>query len=59
MAFSIAFNLVSKFASCPVAAADIAGAEFILTLRDAEEIATIVIVEGEVRVARMLLLAVL
>ena len=59
MAFSIAFNLVSKFASCPVAAADIAGAGFILTLRDAEEIATIVIVEGEVRVARMLLLAVL
>ena len=59
MAFSIAFNLVSKFASCPVAAADIAGAEFILTLRDAEEIATIVIVEGEVRVARILLLAVL
>ena len=59
MSFSIAFNLVSKFASCPVAAADIAGAEFILTLRDAEEIATIVIVEGEVRVARILLLAVL
>ena len=59
MAFSIAFNLVSKFVSCPVAAADIAGAEFVLTLRDAEEIATIVIVEGEVRVARILLLAVL
>ena len=46
MAFSITFNLVSKFASCPVAAADIAGAGFIITLRDAEEIATIVIVEG-------------
>ena len=59
MAFSITFNLVSKFASCPVAAADIAGAGFIITLRDAEEIATIVIVEGEVRVARILLLAVL
>ena len=32
MAFSIAFSLVSKFASCPVAATDIAGAGFILTI---------------------------
>ena len=59
MAFSIAFNLVSKFTSCPVAVTDIAGAGFILTIPDAEEIAVVVIVEGEVRVARILLLAVL
>ena len=58
MAFSIAFNLVSKFASCPVAATDIAGAGFILTIPDAEAIAVVVIVEGEVRVTRTLLLAV-
>ena len=57
MAFSIAFNLVSKFASCPVAATDIAGAEFILTIPDPEEIAVVVIVEGEVRVTRTLLFA--
>ena len=58
MAFFIAFNLVSKFASCPVPATDIAGAGFILTIPDAEEIAVAVIVEGEVRVTRILLLAV-
>ena len=57
MAFSIAFNLASKFASCPVAATDIAGAGFILTIPDAEAIAVVVIVEGEVRVTRILLLA--
>ena len=50
MAFSIAFKLVSKFASCPVAATDIAGAGFILIMPDAEAIAVVVIVEGEVRV---------
>ena len=58
MAFSIAFNLVSKFASCPVAATDIAGAGFILTIPDAAEMAVVVIVEGEIRVTRILLLAV-
>ena len=58
MAFSIAFNLVSKFASCAVAATDIAGAGFILTLPDAEEIAVVEIVEGEVRVTRILLIVV-
>ena len=31
MAFSIAFNLVSKLASCPAAVTDIAGAGFILS----------------------------
>ena len=41
MAFSIAFNLVSKFVSCHVAATDIAGAGFILTIPDAEEIAVV------------------
>ena len=58
MAFFIAFNLVSKFASCPLAATDIVGAGFILTIPDAEAIAVVVIVEGEVRVTRILLLAV-
>ena len=59
MAFSIAFNLVSKFASCPLAATDIVGAGYILTIPDAEAIAVVVIVdEGEVRVTRTLLLAV-
>ena len=58
MTFSVAFNLVSKFTSCPVAAADVAGAGFILTIHDAEEIAVAVIVEGEVRVTRVLVLAV-
>ena len=57
-AFSIAFNLVSKFAFCPVAVTDIAGAGFILTIPDAEEIAVVIIVEGEVRVTRILLLVV-
>ena len=32
MTFFIAFNLVAKFASCPVATTDIAGAGFILTM---------------------------
>ena len=58
MAFSIAFNIISKFTSCPVAVTDIAGAGFVLTITDAEEIAVVVIVEGEVRVTRILLLAV-
>ena len=58
MAFSIAFNLVPKCASCPVAATDIAGAGFIVTIPDAEEMAVVVIVEGEVRVTRILLLPV-
>ena len=35
MAFSVAFNLVSKFVSCPVVVTDIAGARFILTTPDA------------------------
>ena len=55
MKFFIAFNLVSKFASFPVAATDIDGAGFTLTTSDAEKI---VIAEGVVRVARVLLLAV-
>ena len=58
MAFFIAFNLVSKFASYPAVATDIAGAGFILTIPNAEEIAVTVIVEGEVRVTRALLLAI-
>ena len=58
IAFSIAFNLVSKFASCPVAATDIAGAGFKLTIPDAEEMDLVVIVEGEVRVTSILLLPV-
>ena len=58
MTFSIAFNLVPKFSSCPVAAADIAGAGFLLTIPDAEAIAVVVIVEGEVRVTIILLVAV-
>ena len=58
MAFSIALNLVSKFASCPIAATHVAGVGFILTIPDAEEIAVVVIVEREVRVTRILLLAV-
>ena len=58
MAFSIAFNLISKFTSCPVAATDIAAAGFMLTIPDAEAIVVVVIAEGEVRVTRILLLAV-
>ena len=58
IAFSKAFNLVSKFASSLVADTDLAGAGFTLTIPDAEEIAVVVIVEGEVRVTRVLLLAV-
>ena len=51
MGFSIAFNLVSKFASCPVAATDIAGAGFILTIPDAEEIAAVVIDKSNKNIA--------
>ena len=58
MEFSIAFNLVSKFASCHVAATDMAGAGFILTRSDTQEIAVVMLVEGKVRVTRILLLAV-
>ena len=58
MTFSIVFNLVSKFVSCPVAAKEIAGAGFIFTTHDSEETAVVVIVEGDVRVTRALLLAV-
>ena len=54
--FSIAFNLVSKLRSYPIAAIDTAGAEFILTVPDAGEIAFAVIVEDEVRLARVLTL---
>ena len=55
--FLIVFNLVSKFASCYVAATHIPGAGFMLTLPDAEEIAVVVIIEREVKVTRVLLLA--
>ena len=48
--------VVSKLASCPVAATDIGGAGFILTILDAEEINVVVIVEKDVRVTRVLLL---
>ena len=58
MEFSIAFNLVSKFASCHAAATDIAGGGFMFTSSDAEEIAVVMIVEGKVRVTRILLLTV-
>ena len=58
MAFSIAFNLVSKLRSCPVAEIGIAGAGFILTISGAEKIAAVVIVDGELSVTRVLLLAV-
>ena len=58
MEFSIAFNLVSKFASCHVAATVMAGAGFILTRSDTQEIAVVMLVEGKVRVTRILLLAV-
>ena len=55
--FLIIFNLVSKFASCYVAATHIPGGGFMLTLPDAEEIAVVVIIEGEIKVTRVLLLA--
>ena len=55
LVFSI---LVSKCASCSVAARDIARIGFIPTIPDTEEIAVAVIVEGEVRVKTVLLLAV-
>ena len=58
MTFSIAFNLVSKFAPCSVAAIYLPGAGFTLTIPDTEGIAVVAIVEGEVRVTRILLLAV-
>ena len=47
MASSVAFSLVSKLASCPVTATVVAGAEFILTIPYAEEIAVVVIIEEE------------
>ena len=59
MVFSIAFNLVSKLRSCPVAATDIARAGFLCTIPDAKEITVVVILEEEVRVARVLPLTVL
>ena len=40
-----------------LAATDIAGAGFILTIPDAEEMVVVVIVEGEVRVTRILLVS--
>ena len=58
MAFSIAFSQVLKFASCTASATDIAGAGFILTILHAKEIAVVVIVEVEIKVTRILLLAV-
>ena len=54
--FSIAFKLISKLASCAVAATGIAGVGFVLTIPYAEEIAVVVIVEKKVRVTRVLLL---
>ena len=48
--------VVPKLASCPVAATDIGGAGFILTILDAEEMNVVVIVEKDVRVTRVLLL---
>ena len=54
----VLYHFLLIFASCPVAATDIAGAGFILTIPDAEDIVVVVIVEGEVRVPRILLLAV-
>ena len=47
MKFSIAFNLISKLKSSTVAATCIAGAGFILTIPDTEEIAVVVITEEE------------
>ena len=41
-----------------MAATDIAGAGFILIILDAEELAVIMIIEGESRATRVLLLAV-
>ena len=58
MAFSIASNLVTKFASCPVAAIDIAGAGFKLIIIEAEEIAVVVIVEREVKVTRIVVIGI-
>ena len=57
IAISIEFKLVSKFPSYPVASTYTAGAGFILNILDVEEIAVIAIVEGEVKVTRVLLLA--
>ena len=44
IAFLIVLNLVSKFASCYVAATHVPGVGFILTLADAEEIAVVAII---------------
>lgn len=57
MAFSTTFNLVSKCSSGPVT--DTAGAGFTPTIPDAKEITVVVILEEEVRVARVLPLTVL
>ena len=59
MTFFIAFILVSKLRSCPVAAIDIAGAGIKLIIPDAKEIAVVVIIfDEEIAVTRVLLLAV-
>ena len=55
--FFIVFSLVSKLVST-AAATDLAGAGFVLTVHNGEEIAVAVIVEEEVRVKRVLQLAV-
>ena len=55
IAFPIALNLVSKFASCHLAAIDITGTGFVLIIPYAEETAVVVIVQLEVRATRALL----
>ena len=55
IAFPIALNLVSKFASCHLATIDITGTGFVLVIPYAEETAVVVIVELEVTVPRALL----
>lgn len=60
MTFFIAFILVSKLRSCPVAAIDLAGAGIKLIIPDAKEIAVVVIIfQEEIAVTRLLLLAVI
>ena len=56
--FSVATNLVSRLRSRPVTPTDIAGAGFILTIPDAEEIAVVVIIVEGVRVTKVLLLVI-
>ena len=48
-------HVLPNFLWHPLAATDIAGAGFTLTISNAEEIAVVMIVEGDVRVARILL----